>query len=70
MGSTLTEDALPPPPVSYLGILILFIFDYRTQKREMGLAMMLFCVVIVFFLCNILALVVNLLEVQYCTLYK
>jgi phosphate starvation-inducible membrane PsiE len=24
----------------------------RNQKREMGLAMMLFCVVIVFFLCN------------------
>jgi Ca2+/Na+ antiporter len=38
-------------------------FYCRTQKREMGLAMMLFCVVIVFFLCNILALVVNLLEV-------
>jgi hypothetical protein len=36
----------------------------RTQKREMGLAMMLFCVVIVFFFCNILALVVNLLEVR------
>ncbi len=30
----------------------------------MGLAMMLFCVVIVFFCCNILALVVNLLEVR------
>jgi hypothetical protein len=30
----------------------------------MGLAMMLFCVVIVFFFCNILALVVNLLEVR------
>jgi hypothetical protein len=30
----------------------------------MGLAMMLFCVVIVFFLCNLLALIVNILEVQ------
>ena len=28
-----------------------------------GLAMMLLCVVLVFFLCNILALVVNVLEV-------
>ena len=29
-----------------------------------GLAMLLFCVVLVFFLCNILALVVNILEVS------
>ena len=35
----------------------------RTQKRELGLAMMLLCVVTIFFLCNVLALVVNILEV-------
>jgi len=34
----------------------------RSQKREIGLAMMLLCVVLVFFLCNILALIVNILE--------
>jgi len=34
----------------------------RNQKREIGLAIMLFCVVIVFFFCNFLALVVNILE--------
>ena len=34
----------------------------RNQKREIGLAMMLFCVVTVFFLCNVLALVGNVLE--------
>jgi 7 transmembrane receptor (rhodopsin family) len=37
----------------------------RTEKREIGLATMLFCVVIVFFLCNILALVTNILEAFY-----
>jgi hypothetical protein len=45
-------------------IFIFYMILPRTQKREMGLAMMLFCVVIVFFCCNILALVVNLLEVK------
>ena len=35
----------------------------RNQKRELGLATMLLCVVVVFFLCNFLALVVNILEV-------
>jgi hypothetical protein len=35
----------------------------RTQKRELGLAMMLLCVVTIFFLCNVLALIVNILEV-------
>lgn len=34
----------------------------RLQKKEIGLATMLFCVVVVFFFCNILALVVNVLE--------
>lgn len=34
----------------------------RHQRREIGLATMLLCVVIVFFLCNILALVNNILE--------
>jgi hypothetical protein len=37
---------------------------FRNQKRELGLAMMLLCVVTIFFLCNVLALVVNILEVQ------
>ena len=41
-----------------------FVFPYRTQKRELGLAMMLLCVVTIFFLCNVLALVVNILEVH------
>ena len=36
----------------------------RNQKRELGLATMLLCVVMVFFLCNFLALVVNILEVR------
>ena len=36
----------------------------RNQKRELGLATMLLCVVVVFFLCNFLALVVNILEVR------
>ena len=35
----------------------------RSQAREQGLATMLFCVVAVFFFCNLLALVVNILEV-------
>ncbi|XP_046985417.1 FMRFamide receptor [Schistocerca americana] len=38
----------------------------RLQKKEIGLATMLLCVVIVFFLCNILALVNNILEAFYC----
>ena len=35
----------------------------RLQQKEIGLATMLMVVVIVFFVCNILALVVNILEV-------
>lgn len=35
----------------------------RSEKREISLAVMLMGVVIVFFLCNILALVLNVLEV-------
>ena len=34
----------------------------RTEKREIGLATMLFCVVIIFLCCNILALVNNVME--------
>jgi len=34
----------------------------RGQRKEIGLAMMLFCVVAIFFICHILALVVNILE--------
>lgn len=34
----------------------------RLQKREIGLATMLLCVVIVFFLCNLLPLVINIIE--------
>lgn len=34
----------------------------RTEKREIGLATMLFCVVIVFICCNILALLINIIE--------
>lgn len=37
----------------------------RLQRREIGLATMLLCVVVVFFLCNILALVTNILEAFY-----
>nr|CAD7581253.1 unnamed protein product [Timema californicum] len=37
----------------------------RLQKKEIGLATMLMCVVTVFFLCNILALVNNILEAFY-----
>ena len=36
----------------------------RLQQREIGLATMLMCVVIVFFACNILAVVNNVLEVN------
>lgn len=36
----------------------------RQEQREIGMATMLLCVVVVFFVCNILALVVNLLEVR------
>ena len=39
----------------------------RSQAREQGLATMLFCVVAVFFFCNLLALVVNILEVGFAT---
>ncbi|XP_022919628.2 FMRFamide receptor [Onthophagus taurus] len=35
----------------------------RNQKREIGLATMLLCVVIVFFVCNLLPLVINIIEV-------
>ncbi|KAK9497380.1 hypothetical protein O3M35_004712 [Rhynocoris fuscipes] len=37
----------------------------RLQKKEICLATMLLCVVIVFFLCNILALITNVLEAFY-----
>lgn len=37
----------------------------RLQRREIGLATMLLCVVVVFFICNILALVTNILEAFY-----
>lgn len=37
----------------------------RMEKREIGLATMLLCVVIVFLMCNILALVINVLEAFY-----
>ena len=36
----------------------------RLQKKEIGLATMLMVVVFVFFVCNLLALVVNILEVM------
>ena len=36
----------------------------RHEQREIGMATMLLCVVIVFFVCNGLALVVNLLELM------
>ena len=40
----------------------------RSQKKEIRLVMMLFCVVIIFFLCNSLALVISIMEVrQDCT---
>ena len=41
----------------------------RSQAREQGLATMLFCVVAVFFFCNLLALVVNILEVGYSAIH-
>lgn len=37
----------------------------RLQKKEIGLATMLLCVVVVFFICNILALIANVLEAFY-----
>lgn len=37
----------------------------RHQRREIGLATMLLCVVTVFFICNVLALVNNILEAFY-----
>lgn len=37
----------------------------RMEKREIGLATMLLCVVFVFFLCNVLALVINILEASF-----
>lgn len=37
----------------------------RSEKREISLAMMLMCVVIVFLACNILALILNMLEAFY-----
>ncbi|XP_063708195.1 FMRFamide receptor [Culicoides brevitarsis] len=37
----------------------------RSEKREISLAMMLICVVIVFLVCNILALVLNMIEAFY-----
>lgn len=36
----------------------------RLQQKEIGLATMLMVVVFVFFVCNVLALVVNILEVR------
>ena len=36
----------------------------RLQQREIRLATMLMIVVIVFFICNVLALVINVLEVS------
>ncbi|CAH0559343.1 unnamed protein product [Brassicogethes aeneus] len=35
----------------------------RLQKREIGLATMLLCVVLVFFICNLLPLVINIIEI-------
>lgn len=40
------------------------LFNSRTQARELGLASMLLCVVMVFLLCNFPAMVVNILEVM------
>lgn len=37
----------------------------RTEKREIGLATMLLCVVLVFLLCNVLSMVNNILEAIY-----
>lgn len=42
----------------------------RLQRREIGLATMLLCVVMVFFLCNVLSLVLNLLEASYNIIYQ
>lgn len=40
----------------------------RSEKREISLAVMLMGVVIVFLLCNILALILNIMEAFYSTL--
>ena len=37
----------------------------RTEKREIGLATMLIIIVIIFFICNVLALITNILEAFY-----
>lgn len=37
----------------------------RTEKREIGLATMLLCVVLVFFVCNVLSMINNILEAIY-----
>lgn len=37
----------------------------RTEKREIGLATMLLCVVLVFFLCNVLSMINNIMEAIY-----
>lgn len=37
--------------------------SFRSQARELGLASMLLCVVMVFLLCNFPAMIVNILEV-------
>ena len=47
----------------FSSISICVILLFRSQRKEIGLAMMLFCVVAIFFICHILALVVNILEV-------
>lgn len=41
----------------------------RLQKKEIGLATMLLCVVVVFFICNILPLIANILEAFYGLIY-
>lgn len=41
----------------------------RTEKREIGLATMLFCVVIVFICCNILAIFINIMEAFFEQIY-
>ena len=47
----------------FSSISICVILLFRSQRKEISLAMMLFCVVAIFFICHILALVVNILEV-------
>lgn len=41
----------------------------RSEKREIGLAVMLMGVVVVFLLCNILALIINVMEVFFQKIY-